>query len=170
MCLIGLLLPFKRKSKSRKHKSRSSSSHRRSERSQREYSRRRHSQRQQEKDELKALSFFPEDTLARLCMTLEQSFIEEQQRGCGCQERLERLQKENPIIVEAAPRYSVRDENALPRYQTGVADSPGCRKNRDSVDSACCCCCCCCNRCDCASAKCQAVPELDDRQDNAFTV
>lgn len=181
MCLIGLLLPFTGKTKSQEHKPRQSSSHRRSERphrehssrdrSRREYSRREYSRRQQEKDELKALSFFPEDTLARLTMTLEQSFLQEQQRGWGCQERLERLeqlQRENPIIVDAAPRYTVRDENAYqptttavaePLYQGGVADSPDCRNESESVDSACGCCCCG-NRCGCASAKSPAVPEL----------
>ncbi|KAK4147717.1 uncharacterized protein C8A04DRAFT_24265 [Dichotomopilus funicola] len=112
MCLIGLLIPAKpKKSKSRssrKHRSRSRSPHRRRyerprhehssrhrhDNSRHESSRRERSSTRQEKrhppqDSSRDSAAVVEDALARLCLSLEQSLIEEQQRW-RAQDRWER--------------------------------------------------------------------------------
>lgn len=169
MCLIGLLLPLKHRSKSRKHRSKSSSHHRRSERSRSEHSQRRH----EKEDELKAFSHFPEDALARLYLNLEQGLIEDQDRVWRDHERRGMPHRENPRGVqeeEAIWRQSYKDEappyqeTVDPPFQPGAADSLERRKGSDSVEAACGCCCCCCSRADCmaATASYPTVPELDD--------
>jgi hypothetical protein len=174
MCLIGLLLPFKQKKDSRKHTSKSSS-HRRSERPRRERSER---SRRREKDEAKDSTVIAEDALARLCLSLEQSLFDEQQRWRD-QDRLDMLERQRLGLErgrapsEEAPPYTFRDETARqpssePQYQTGVADSPGCR-NRDSVGTTTCCRSCVCTRCGSTNSKCPTVPELDDTRVRAFT-
>ncbi|KAK4150349.1 hypothetical protein C8A00DRAFT_46228 [Chaetomidium leptoderma] len=180
MCLIGLLLPFKHKHESRKHKSKSSghrrSGHRHSGRSRRDEPRRR------DKDESKDKSLLTEDAVARLCLSLEQSLIDEQRRWRH-QDRLDRLEmdrlglereQQSPPPSEEAPPYSFRDDTAArqpttpePQYQSGVADSPACR--RDSLGAVYCCRNCICARCGSANAKCPTIPELDDTRVRAFT-
>lgn len=148
-----------------------SSSHRRSGHSQRDESRRK------EKDEFKDLSRRTEDAIARLCASLEQSFLEEQ-RCWREQERLDRyeryrlgldgLDRELPPREEAPP-YSLMDENprrpALePQTQAGAAGGRECntRRNRDSVGWAYCCRSCVCPRCGSSTVSCPPLPELDD--------
>ncbi|KAK4129506.1 hypothetical protein N657DRAFT_640144 [Parathielavia appendiculata] len=123
-----------------------------------------------EKDETRASAVVAEEALARLCLTLEQSLLEEQRRW-RYQDRLDRLERQRlglegePTRSEAAPPYSLRDENprpptAEPQYETGMSGSPG-RCNRES---AICCRSCVCTRCGSANLKCPTVPELDDTQ------
>jgi hypothetical protein len=176
MCLIGLLLPFKHKKVPKKHRSKSSS-HRRSERPHRERSERSERSRRR-KEEAKDAKVIAEDALARLCLSLEQSLLDEQRRWRG-QDRLDMLEQQRLGLEperapsEEAPPYTFRDETARqpspePQYQTGVAGSPGCR-NRDSVATTNCCRSCVCTRCGSANSKCPTVPELDDTRVRAFT-
>lgn len=173
MCLIGLLLPYKHKKKSRRHRSKSSSRHRSSERERCS---------RLGKDQTKDPAQVTEDALARLCLSLEQSLMEEQRRWRD-QDRLDLLERQRLGLEpererepsEEAPPYSFRDERARPpspepRHQTGVADSPECR-NRDSVggSSTYCCLSCVCARCGFANVKCPTVPELDDTRVGVFT-
>lgn len=157
------------------------SSHRRSEHSRRDDSRRK------ERNELNDLSRRTEDAIARLCVSLEQSFIEEQ-RSWREQERLDRLERyrlgldgldrELPPREEAPP-YSLLDENPRqatpePQSHAGVADSREGRNSRDSdsVGSAYCCRSCVCARCGSSTVNCPPLPELDDTQvtrSRAFT-
>ncbi|KAH6634304.1 hypothetical protein B0J18DRAFT_14700 [Chaetomium sp. MPI-SDFR-AT-0129] len=157
MCLIGLLIPAKpKKSKSRssrKHRSRSRSPHRRrSERPRHEHSsRHRHdssrhessrrgTSSQEEKrpspqDSSRDSAVVVEDALARLCLSLEQSLIEEQQRW-RAQDRWERRAELSRLDhasgrripadeavrqtqgqgqeQEEAPPYSLTDNNTKP--------------------------------------------------------
>ncbi|KAK3300280.1 uncharacterized protein B0H64DRAFT_11234 [Chaetomium fimeti] len=165
MCLIGLLLPLKPKKQSRKHRSRGSSHrHSHSERHHRDRSRR------QEKEEPRHSAAVAEDALARLCLSLEQSLIEEQQRWRE-QDRLDRSERcrlgleRDRTPFEEAPPYSARDamrqSTPEPQYQNGVADSPRCRE-RDLSGSTLCCRNCVCTRCGHDNVKCPTVPELDD--------
>ncbi|KAH6853660.1 hypothetical protein B0I37DRAFT_12297 [Chaetomium sp. MPI-CAGE-AT-0009] len=164
MCLIGLLLPLKPKKQSRKHRSRGSS-HRHSERSHRDQDR----SRRREKEEQRNSAAVAEDALARLCLSLEQSLIEEQQRWRE-QDRLDRSERcrlglERDRTPFEAPPYSLRDTmrqpTPEPQYQNGVADSARCRE-RDSTSSTHCCRNCVCTRCGNDNVKCPTVPELDD--------
>ncbi|KAK4042557.1 hypothetical protein C8A01DRAFT_13843 [Parachaetomium inaequale] len=195
MCLIGLLLPFKDK-EYQKHKSRSSG-HRHSERPHREGSHRhekgaseqdserphRERNHRRENEEAKNSRAVAEDALARLCLSLEQSLLEEQQRWRE-QDMLDRSElhrlglERGRMPSEEAPPYSLRDEAAArqptpePQHQkNGVADSAPCRRNGDSsVDSSALCCRnCVCTRCGSAIIKCPTVPELDDTRVRAFT-
>ncbi|KAL2259011.1 hypothetical protein VTK26DRAFT_7450 [Humicola hyalothermophila] len=181
MCLIGLLLPFKRRSKSRRHRSKSSSRHRRSERSRSERLSQRH-----DGDEVKALSLLSEDVLAQLYMTLEQGLVDDQARGRQDHERRGRHRRGDAEVQqeeEGMWRPSYRHEVTLqqqttpmdppPPFDQAVADGPDCAKRRASVDSACCCCCC--SRGGRAAAPAAAaaaaarryptVPELDDNRE-----
>ncbi len=119
-----------------------------------------------------------EDAIARLCVSLEQSFLEEQ-RAWREQERLDRLERvrlglegEGPPFEEAPP-YTVRDENPRqptpePQYhQPGLAEGLERRNDRsdrngDSTASAMCCRSCVCTRCGSPGIKCPTVAELDD--------
>jgi hypothetical protein len=164
MCLFGLLLPFKHHChhchhKSRRHKHRHrSSSHRHSERSRREGSRRRH-----EKHDSKDTSAVTEGALARLCLSLEQCLIEEQQRWRD-QDRLDLeerqrlgLERERPS-PEKAPPYSLTDDMA--RQPTPPSEVPDRQRDRDSVASTLCCRHCVCARCGSANTACPTA-ELD---------
>lgn len=154
-----------------------SSSHRRSRHSQRDESRRK------EKDEFKDLSRRTEDAIARLCVSLEQSFLEEQ-RSWREQERLDRYERyrlgldgldhELPPSEEAPP-YSLMDENPrrpppVPQTQTGAADGRECNtsRNRDSAGWVYCCRSCVCARCGSSTVNCPPLPELDDTRPRSF--
>jgi hypothetical protein len=174
MCLVGLLVPFKHKKESKKHRSKSSS-HRRSERPHRERSER---SRRREKDEAKDSTVIAEDALARLCLSLEQSLLDEQ-RSWRDQDRLDILERQRLGLererapFEEAPPYTFRDETARqpspePQCQTGVADSPECR-NRDLIETNNCCRSCVCTRCGSTNPKCPTIPELDDTRVKTFT-
>ncbi|KAK4236756.1 hypothetical protein C8A03DRAFT_16621 [Achaetomium macrosporum] len=173
MCLIGLLLPFKHH-KSRRHKHRHrSSSHRRSERSRREGSRRR-----REKDDSKDTSVVTEDALARLCLSLEQCLMEEQQRWRD-QDRLDREERQRLGLErkrtpsEEAPPYSLRDDMVRQptptseQHEPAVAEIAECRK-RDSVASAYCYRYCVCARCGSANTTCPTA-ELDGSHARDFS-
>ncbi|KAK3310170.1 uncharacterized protein B0T15DRAFT_27504 [Chaetomium strumarium] len=166
MCLIGLLFPFKHHyhHKSRRHKHRHrhrSSSHRRSERSRREGSRRRH-----EKHDLKDTSAVTEDALARLCLSLEQCLIEEQQRWRE-QDRLDREERQRLGLErertpsEEAPPYSLRDDMAR-QPTTPPSEVQHLQRDRNSAASALALCCryCVCTRCGSANTTCPTA-ELD---------
>ena len=182
MCLIGLLLPLKPKKETRTHRARGSShrhsshrhsSHRHSVRPHRERSHRR------EKEEPRNSAAAAEDALARLCLSLEESLLDEQQRWRE-QDRLDTSERRrlglerDRMPSEEAPPYSVRDTMRQihpeePQYRDGVTDSPRCRaRERDSTGltsstgSTHCCRNCVCARCGHASVKCPTVPELDD--------
>lgn len=179
MCLLGLLLPLKPKKETRKHRSRGSShrhsSHRHSERPHRERSHRR------EKEEARNSAAVAEEALARLCLSLEQSLLDEQQRWRE-QDRLDMserrrlgLERDRTPPFEEAPPYSVRDTmrqihpEESQYQQNGVADNPrGRARERESTGSTGsagstrCCRNCVCARCGHANVKCPTVPELDD--------
>lgn len=191
MCLIGLLLPFKHKkeSSSRSHRSKGSS-HRRSgrerehERPHRNHRERSERYRRREKDEAKDSAVKAEDALARLCLSLEQSLLDEQRRWRE-RDRADILERQRLGLEqehappEEAPPYTFIDETQTARqpvpspesqYQTGVADSPECRNRDSSVGTANCCRSCVCTRCGSANAKCPTtVPELDGTRIRAFT-
>lgn len=174
--MIGLLVPLKHKRKSRKHRTKRSSHHRQ------EGSSRREQHHRQEKGDLKDLSHFPEDTLARLYMSLEQTFIEESLRGRSGEERLDKLAS-GPAELEGerergrseeARRNSLGGDTARSsststdiRFQTGVPNNPEYR-NADAVGSACGCRCCCCARYARAEIRYPTVPELDGGRDEGF--
>ncbi|KAL2127583.1 hypothetical protein VTI74DRAFT_10455 [Chaetomium olivicolor] len=147
---------------------------RRSERLHREQSRQR-----QEKDMLKdvGLAILSEDAVTRLCPSLDQTIIDEDRRWRE-QERLDRLERERLglergwVYSEEAPPYSAVDTASRPpppepQYQTGVANSPDCRRgssNMASIPSVECCRNCICSRCGFTTMKCPAIPELDGRE------
>ncbi|KAH6650861.1 hypothetical protein F5144DRAFT_64788 [Chaetomium tenue] len=175
MCLIGLLLPLKPKKQTRTHRSKGSShrhsshghsSHRRSERPHRERSHRR------EKEEPRNSAAVAEEALTRLCLSLEQSLLDEQQRWRE-QDRLDMSERRRLGLerdrtpFEEAPPYSVRDTmrqpTPEPQYQNGIADSPRSREREsDSTGSIHCCRNCVCARCGHGSVKCPTMAELDD--------
>lgn len=167
MCMISFLFPARPK-KSRQHKSKRPR-HRRAERSQADKAL------PQQNDDLKAPSFFAEDTLARLRISFGQYSLRQQTTGARNHERFERSTRDStrPEKGRGRPdealRSSLENEGRCqptsiePQFQTGVANSPGCR-DRNSVGCACfcCCCCCCCSRGGCGTASTLAIPELED--------
>lgn len=168
------------RSSDRRSSDNTSSGHRRSEHSRRDGSRRKG------EDEFKDLSRRTEDAIARLCVSLEQSFIEEQ-RSWREQERLDRLERCRLGLdgldrglppPEEVPPYSLMDENPRqpppgPQAQTGAADGRECHnnggRNRDSVGWAYCCRSCVCARCGSATVNCPPLPELDGTRPRPFT-
>ncbi|KAK4105782.1 hypothetical protein N658DRAFT_132742 [Parathielavia hyrcaniae] len=123
-----------------------------------------------EKDETRASASIAEEALARLCLTLERSLLDEQRRWRH-QDRLDWLERqrlgleaEPTPLFGAAPPYSLRDKNQRPppapepRCQTDMSGSP----ERCNRESAICCRSCVCTRCGSANLRCPAIPELED--------
>ncbi|KAL2167231.1 hypothetical protein VTG60DRAFT_1555 [Thermothelomyces hinnuleus] len=170
MCLIGLLLPFKQEKETRRHKRRSSS-HRRSERPHRERTHRR------EKERVRDSAVLAEEALARLCLSLEHSLVEERQRWQE-QTRLDMseryrlgLERERTPFEEAppySPPNTAPDAKPEPPHPSGQADSSRSR-GKDSAGTTYCCRHCVCTRCGSAIIECPAVPELDDTRIRTFT-
>lgn len=150
-----------------------------------EHSERPHRERshQREKDKVRDSAMLAEEALARLCLSLEQSLLEEQQRWRE-QDRLDRAERYrlglelDTTSFEAAPPYSPpRDASLLPRTtktEPPAADSLRSR-SKSSGDSTTtyytkrCCRGCLCARCDSTFViKTPAVPELDDTRVGAF--
>ncbi|KAL1837531.1 hypothetical protein VTJ49DRAFT_3676 [Mycothermus thermophilus] len=171
MCLIGLLLPLEPKNEPKKKRRHS---HRRSRRSSTPRSPR---PREPDKDKPIDSKARAEDALANLCLTLQQSLLEERQQWRD-QDRRDIIQEERRRLAtgmrysEAAPPYPVddNDHSTMPhppplevRSQAGVAESPGCsREHRDAASSSSTECCrkCVCSRCGFEVTKCPAVSEV----------
>ncbi|KXX82814.1 hypothetical protein MMYC01_200538 [Madurella mycetomatis] len=160
MCMIGFLFPMKPRKRPRKPKAKRSS-HRRTQSSNIELPLR------HEKDDLKALSLFSENTLTLLHVSLEQYSLQEQ----------EWLERDSPAFVsdrrppdsEAQPtglEYDRRWQSTIERQiQTRMAGPPE-RRAGDSLGRACCCC-----SCGCATEKPWMIPGLSDsRVRRAFKV
>ncbi|KAL2165259.1 hypothetical protein VTH06DRAFT_556 [Thermothelomyces fergusii] len=168
MCLIGLLLPFMQEKETERHKRRSSS-HRHPERRHRERSRRREERMRRDS------AVLAEDALARLCLSLEHSLLEERERWQE-QARLDMsercrlgLERDRPPF-EAAPPYSppstVPDTKPEPAHPGAQGDSSHPPRGKDPTGNSTGTTSCrrrsVCARCGSAIAERPAVPELDD--------